>query len=361
MGIKQLAKVIKEVSIKGIRERPLAYYISKTVAIDASMSIYQFLIAVRSDGSKLGVGDETTSHLVGLFYRTIKMIDMGITPVYIFDGVPPEIKLKELEKRGERRSAADKEYQEIMDLIEKMKEAGKDFEVELTKEEKEKLEMYDKRRTKVTAFHTEECKKLLRLMGVPYDTAPSEAEAYCAHLCKSGKVFGVATEDMDALTFGTPILLRNFTAPSSKRLPVVELNLKVILEDLKMNMDEFIDMCILLGCDYCSSLKGVGPKKARALIEKHRSIEAILENENLEVPEEWNYQEARKAFKNLSDGDTPKGYKVKFDEIDADGLLRFLVDEKGFDSKRVEAGIEKIKAAKGRGRQSNIDAFFSRA
>jgi len=34
----------------------------------------------------------TPSHLMGFFYRTIRMVDHGIKPCYIFDGKPPELK-----------------------------------------------------------------------------------------------------------------------------------------------------------------------------------------------------------------------------------------------------------------------------
>lgn len=48
-------------------------------------------------------------------------------------------------------------------------------------------------------------------------------------------------------------------------------------------MEQFIDMCILLGCDYCETIRGVGPKKAFELITKYKSIENILENLDSEV------------------------------------------------------------------------------
>ena len=48
-------------------------------------------------------------------------------------------------------------------------------------------------------------------MGIPFVAAPCEAEAQCAELVKSGKVFAVGTEDMDALTFGSSVLLRHLT------------------------------------------------------------------------------------------------------------------------------------------------------
>jgi hypothetical protein len=64
----------------------------------------------------------------------------------------------------------------------------------------------------VTAEHNEDCKKLLRLMGVPVIDAPSEAEAQCAAMAKAGIVYGAATEDMDCLTFGCPRLIRHLMA-----------------------------------------------------------------------------------------------------------------------------------------------------
>jgi 5'-3' exonuclease len=53
-------------------------------------------------------------------------------------------------------------------------------------------------------------------MGVPVLEAPGEAEAQCAQLSKEGAVYGVSTEDMDALTFGTARLVRNLMAPASQ-------------------------------------------------------------------------------------------------------------------------------------------------
>jgi flap endonuclease-1 len=94
MGIQGLTKVIGENAPKAIKENEIKNYFGRAVAVDASMSIYQFLIAVRSqDGQNLSnEAGETTSHLMGLFYRTIRMCDNGIKPVYVFDGKPPVLK-----------------------------------------------------------------------------------------------------------------------------------------------------------------------------------------------------------------------------------------------------------------------------
>lgn len=124
------------------------------------MCLYQFLIAVRAEGAQLTSADgETTSHLMGTFYRTIRLLENGIKPVYVFDGKPPDMKSGELCKRMERRN-------EAQIALDKAKEAGDDAEVD----------KQNRRLVKVTKAHGNEAKELLKLMGVPYIDAPCEAE-----------------------------------------------------------------------------------------------------------------------------------------------------------------------------------------
>lgn len=114
MGIKDLAKVIDEHAPNAIRTNEMKAYFGRKIAIDASMSMYQFLIAVRQDGGSQLTDEngDTTSHLNGMFYRTIRMMENGIKPVFVFDGKPPDLKSAELDKRGERRAEAEKQLTE---------------------------------------------------------------------------------------------------------------------------------------------------------------------------------------------------------------------------------------------------------
>merc|ERR1712002_422801 len=161
MGIKGLMKLIQDEAPAAVKEGEMKNYFGRKIALDASMCLYQFLIAVRQDGSQLqNEAGEITSHLNGLFYRTIRMIENGLKPVYVFDGKPPKMKSHELEKRREHREKA-------QDELEEAKEVG-------TKDEIDKQE---RRLVKVTKEHVEEAKKLLTLMGVPYVEALCEAEA----------------------------------------------------------------------------------------------------------------------------------------------------------------------------------------
>jgi flap endonuclease-1 len=115
------------------------------------------------------------------------------------------------------------------------------------------------RSIKITSEMMEDAKTLVKLLGCPVIEAPGEAEAQCAELCKAGLAYGVASEDMDSLTFGSTHLMRGF---NSKKEPITTINLEEMLKGFEMTMDEFIDLCIMCGCDYTHSIGGIGPVKA---------------------------------------------------------------------------------------------------
>ncbi|CAG9809038.1 unnamed protein product [Chironomus riparius] len=344
MGIQGLAKLIADVAPHAIKETEIKNYFGRKIAIDASMSLYQFLIAVRAEGAQLtDANGETTSHLMGIFYRTIRLLDNGIKPVYVFDGKPPDMKSGELNKRAERREEAQK-------ALDKATEAGDQAE----------MDKMNRRLVKVTKEHNNEAKELLKLMGVPYIDAASEAEAQCSAMVKAGKVFGVATEDMDALTFGANVLLRHMTFSEARKMPVQEIHYEKVLKGLELERDEFIDLCILMGCDYCDTIRGIGPKRAIELIQKYKSIEKIVDNidkKKYEVPEDWNYERARELFKEpeITDVET---IDLKWTAPDEDGLVKYLCGDKQFNEDRVRSGAQKISKSLKTATQGRLDSFF---
>ena len=216
-----LLKCIREVELKSLHGRK--------IAVDASMAIYQFLIAVRSGGPNhaatmlTNADGETTSHIQGMFNRTIRFLTEGIKPCFVFDGKPPQIKSGELQKRREKRIKAQAE----------LKKAAEEGNVEEQDKQSKRL---------VRAGHkeNEDCKKLLRLMGVPVVLAPCEAEAQASALCKAGLVYATGTEDMDALTFATPVLLRKMTFANQSKSTVQSIHYQKAVEGLELTREQFV-------------------------------------------------------------------------------------------------------------------------
>ncbi|KAH9851827.1 PIN domain-like protein [Lenzites betulinus] len=362
MGIKGLTALLAEHAPKAFQEHEIKTLFGRKVAIDASMSIYQFLIAVRQKDGELLTNDagETTSHLMGLFYRTIRMVENGIKPAYVFDGKPPELKAGVLSKRLERREEAKEEGEEA-------KETGTT----------EDVDRFSRRTVKVTREHNEECRKLLGLMGIPWVVAPSEAEAQCAELARGGKVYAAGSEDMDTLTFGAPILYRHLTFSEARKTPISEINLQKALEGLEMTMSQFTELCILLGCDYLEPIKGVGPKSALKLIREHGSLgdviahlqEKIAEKEEaaedgkkkkggVQIPENWPWEQAKAIFEK-PDVTPADELELEWKSPDVDGLVDFLVKDKGFNEERIRKGAEKLAKFLNAKQQGRLDGFFA--
>ncbi|KAK8021942.1 hypothetical protein PG990_007080 [Apiospora arundinis] len=347
MGIKQLFSIIKDEAPDAIKEGDIKNQFGRKVAIDASMSIYSFLIAVRSEGQQLmNEEGQTTSHLMGMFYRTLRMVDNGIKPLYVFDGKPPKLKSGELAKRFQRKAEANEGMEEA-------KETGT----------AEDVEKFSRRTVRVTREHNEECQRLLKLMGIPYIIAPTEAEAQCAVLARAGKVYAAASEDMDTLCFDSPILLRHMTYSEQRKEPVQEIHLERVLDGLGMERKQFVDLCILLGCDYLDPVPKVGPSTALKLIREHGTLEKIVEwmkeSGKYTIPEDWPFADARELFfhPDVRQADDPL-CDFKWEKPDVEGLVNFLVTEKGFSEDRVRGGASRLEKSSKSSQQARLEGFF---
>lgn len=206
MGIKGLFPFISESAPLAVKETKVEAMTGRTIAIDASMCLYQFLVAVRQGEAQSNLSNasgEVTSHIQGFLSRTVKLLEAGVKPVYVFDGRPPELKSKELASRSEKKDEAESELAAA-----------------LAEGDAEEIRKAAHRTARATPQMNADCQELLRLLGCPVVLAPSEAEASCAALCRSGHAYATATEDMDALTFGTTVMLKNLFDTESSRTQV---------------------------------------------------------------------------------------------------------------------------------------------
>ena len=305
----------------------------KSIAIDAYNALYQFLAVIRQpDGTPLkdsrGI---VTSHLSGLLYRTSNLVEMGIKPIYVFDGVPPALKEVEIKRRMKAKEEALVRYEQAL-------KEGKT----------EEARMYAQATSRVKDYMAEDSKKLLDLMGIPWIQAPSEGEAQAAHLTKRGDADYCASQDYDSLLFGAPKLIRNVTISGRRKLPgksvlievvpeVVEL--ENVLRDCGITLEQLVDVGILVGTDFNpDGVKGLGPKTALKIIKEHGTLENTLPHlKNVEFPAEP--ERIREIFLRPK---VTNYYQIVWKEPNIEGVVDFICRQRDFSEDRVRKAIEKM-------------------
>jgi flap endonuclease-1 len=305
----------------------------KTIAIDAINALYQFLAIIRQpDGTPLKDSTgKVTSHLSGLLYRTSNLMEMGIKPIYVFDGIPPILKHEEIERRKQIKI-----------------EAAVHYEKAIARGDTAKARMFAQATTSLKNYMKEDAHQLLRLMGLPWVQAPSEGEAQAAHMTKRGDADYTASQDYDSLLFGAPTLIRNITISGRRKLPSKNVYIDVVpeliildetLKTCEITYEQLIDVGILVGTDFNpDGIKGLGPKTALKLIKEHGSIEAALPHiKNPEFPHPP--QSIREIFLHPKVTDD---YTLEWKDPDAEGIVNFLVRQKDFSEDRVRKAVEKM-------------------
>ncbi len=337
------------VNLSGILQRhevSIKDFSGQTLAIDAYNIIYQFLSNIRQpDGSPL-VDDSgrITSHISGMFYRTISLIDTGIKPIYVFDGKPSKLKNRELEERKLMREKSRMQLEEAM-----------------VEGDMERVRSLSARINYITRETVDDLKKLLDLMGVPYVQAPSEGEAQAARLSTYSFIYGVVSQDFDSLLFGAKRLLRNFTFSGKRKLPGrnIYINVKPEYIDLKDNLsalhitrEQLVDIGILVGTDFNRGVKGIGAKTALKLVRTYGNIYGVMKARGLRIE---NVDEIRDLFLNPEVIDVKE---IEAKPVNAEGLIEFLCDEHSFSRERVSHYIEILKRGYGVQSQKSLDRFF---
>lgn len=307
----------------------------KIIAVDAYNAIYQFLSIIRQpDGTPLkDSSGKITSHLSGLFYRTSNLVEMGIKPIYVFDGIPPSLKSAEIERRKQVKVEAVASYA-------KAAASG----------DTAKMRTYASMATSMKDYMRDDGKRLLDFMGLPWVQAPSEGEAQAAYMTKQGDADYCASQDYDSLLFGAPKLLRNVTISGTRKRAGTKTRVEVVPEVIELSKtlgqcglsrEQLIDVGILIGTDFNpDGIKGLGPKTALKLIKQHGTIENALPFiKNATFPVEPDC--IRKIFLHPEVTDS---YKIYWKEPDEAGLIDFMSREKEFGEERIKKSLDRMTA-----------------
>ncbi|MEM7819061.1 MAG: flap endonuclease-1 [Candidatus Aenigmatarchaeota archaeon] len=318
----------------------------KKVAIDAFNACFQFLSIIRDKMTGELLRDSKgriTSHLSGLFYRTVNLVEVGIKPAYVFDGEPPKFKQRTLEERERMKEIARKKWEEAL-------------------EKGEKAITYAQATSVLTEEMVEDSKKLLEYMGIPWIQAPSEGEIQCAHMCKKGDVWASASQDYDSILVGSPRLIRNLSISGKRKLPRKEVYIEIkpeiielekVLKFLGITREQLIIIGLLVGTDYNPGVKGIGPKTALKIVKEHKTLDKVLENV------EWEGDvEAEEIYNFFLNPKATDKYKLEWKEPNREKIIEFMVEEHDFSRERVEKAIDKLEQAFASGRQTSLKGWL---
>ena len=307
-----------------------------TLALERYNTLYQFLALIRwmDRGHLKASQGRVTSHISGLFYRNINLLELGIKLVYVFDGKPPDLKMEEIRRRSEQRREAKDQYLRAL----------KSGDVAQARK-------YAEASTVLRRDVVADAKALLDAMGIPWVDAPSEGEAQASTMAVEGSVNAVASQDHDSIVFGAPVLVRNVTISGKRRLPSKGITINVVPERISLSSvlsstgltrEQLVDFAILLGTDFNpDGFEGVGPATALKYLKKYGSLEEIKE---LSGPlEAVDYRAIRCLYLNAP---STKGVVPQWGPMDRERVVSLLVGEHSFSRDRVEAAIARVQKTK---------------
>jgi flap endonuclease-1 len=340
---------LKDITIK--KEIEINDLKDKVLVVDSFNVMYQFLTTIRmADGSPLKDShNNVTSHLNGLFNRSMNLMHRGIKLAFVFDGKAPALKQRERERRAELK-----------------KEAAKEYEIAKEREDVESMKKYAARTSMLTRDMVDEAKKLITAMGMPIIQAPSEGEAQAAHIVNNGDAYAEVSQDYDCMMFGVPRLVRNLTVSERRKLPgklsYVEVKPELIdlgenLNNLGISQDQLIALCVLMGTDFNpGGIKGIGPKNALKLVKEYNEdFGNMFKKVEWEKHFDFSWEEVFDTVKNIPVSDN---YEMKWNRIDCDELKKLLVDGHDFSEKRVDDALEKLGKLNEKKCQKGLGEFF---
>ncbi|PSP75320.1 flap endonuclease-1 [Halobacteriales archaeon QS_1_68_20] len=235
------------------------------VAVDAHNWLYRYLTTtVRfTDEDAYTTADGTeVANLIGVVQGLPKLLENGLTPVFVWDGGVVDLKEEEIEQRREERERREEQ-------LEDAREAGDALEVA-------RLESQTQRLTDVIHETTRE---LLDRLGVPMIEAPAEGEAQAAHMARRGDVDYAGTEDYDALLLGAPLTLRQLTSRGDPEL----MDFEATLQRHDVTWEQLVDAAILMGTDFNEGVHGYGPKTAVDAVKEHGDLWGVFDAEDVYV------------------------------------------------------------------------------
>jgi flap endonuclease-1 len=293
------------------------------VAIDAHNWLYKYLTTtVKFTDSHAYTTDEgeEIANLIGMVQGLPKLLEAGLTPVFVFDGTPTALKDDEIEARREERERAEERLAEA-------RERGDEI----------AIARLDSRTQRLTPVIHETTRELLSWLDVPYVEAPAEGEAQAAHMARhDSDVDYAGSDDYDTLLFGAPYTLRQLTSSGDPEC----MDLAATLERHDVTWEQLVDAGILAGTDFNEGVSGIGPKTAIDAVRERGDLFAVLDARDASTS---HADRIRDLFLHPN---VTEEYAIDLDpDPDVDRARNYVVEEWGVPDAEVTRGFERIEDA----------------
>ena len=231
MGIQYLNNYIKKSTKPGsITKVTFIELANKIIAIDTSIYLYKFSL---------------NNTLLESIYVMISLFKQhNISPIFVFDGVPPKEKDTIIKKRQNDKLIAKQKCEQLQEQLFNSTDINEQTILN------EDINNLKKRCLKLKKSDIQKVRNLMQAFGVCYIEAPGEADELCAKLVITEQAYACLSEDMDLFLYGCPRVLRYLSLTNST---FIIYYLDKILEDLKLTFKEFKEICVLSGSDYITN------------------------------------------------------------------------------------------------------------
>lgn len=310
-------------SLAVIEEVPLSSLGGSVVAVDAHNWLYKYLtttVKFTDQGAYTTPDGTEVPNLIGIVQGLPKFFDNSITPVFVFDGVPADLKADEIEARRDERERVEAELEEA-------RERGDAVEIA----------QLESRTQQLTDVILDTTRETFDLLDVPYVDAPMEGEAQAAYMARHDpEIDHAGTDDYDALLFGAPTTLRQLTSRGDPEL----MDLDATLAEHDISWEQLVDIGILCGTDYNDGVSGIGPKTALKEVREHGDLFGVLDDRGVTID---HADRIRELFLHPS---VSEDYSIDLDvSPDIEAARSYVTAEWGVASDEVSRGFDRLSDA----------------
>lgn len=343
MGIQGFTKFYRTIIESDAKYRSVSSFCGKYVFVDTLNMLCKQCMGKRKSGKDVTNKDGSSiTHIDVLLSFTLRLLEMGICPVYMFDGESPAEKRLTIEKRREVRKRAQERCDSISDEV--SEEYIKNF----------------KKSFGITKSMIRDCKLLLGLLGISYIECIGEADKQCAEMASHFKddVAGIISDDTDMLMYDFPsiCLLKDFHSKTGRYVEVKKseilsfltrkanniLSRRKMPNILNFSHQNFVDFSILMGTDYRHNgktcrINGINNEELfECFVLNEFNIELTIENlksshYTIRISDDFldTHYNIKKVYTKESSV-SPLSARLMPSKINDFGLMKFLCFENGF-------------------------------